>query len=728
MALTKLDYLRIAERVEAMYMNCSTQLILNIVRHLASGKGLSTAEWQLKKLSEMQSLTRESMEIIAANTGKRREAVEQAFREVFGIGLADTEKVLQAAVKAGKLMPVPSVEDSEAMRQLLQAYVGQADDALNLVNTVMLDSTLSRYRYYVNQIDTESQKKAAEILAKLGATDEKSLANNLAYTQNVLNTQSTGVVTGAVARQKAVRDAIKDLAAKGITGFVDAGGHHWTPEAYVNMDIRTTAHNVAIEAQKQRSAEYGVSTFQISTHAGARPLCAPYQGWICSWDNGGGTVTDLYGKEYQVHGINETSYGEAAGIFGINCGHFPETFVDGFSIPRYEELTPEQEKQNEIEYDQSQQQRELEREIRQAKTEAAAYNAAGDKAEFQKAAAKVKEKQTDYKQFCEQTGRTPRPDRTQVSTYSRSEASKVSWSNRKNPTEPKPPRDFTPKNLGYSVKGLRDPFDTRPRQSMFDTYEEYEKAKAEYKERVDEYKRKLDEAVEKATSVKRFNSKSEVTEWAKSQGITIDDVALENLDIRVFNESSYALDDLFKRFPDVKSYWIEDSDGTLFKTPMFKIGVTDDSSALLSANGGINFSKDFGNYYEIMMKRSLAQQTDGFNVVGDGTFSTLIRHEYGHNVQTYIEMTMSHKYHYMVQDWHKNFSTFDEFMSAQNAYRNERDKYLTELRNLANLKGSSEYSNTNIGELFAEGFAEYASGGKTEFGNAFGEFLKRWYK
>ena len=459
MALTKLDYLRIAERVEAMYMNCSTQLILNIVRHLASGKGLSTAEWQLKKLSEMQSLTRESMEIIAANTGKRREAVEQAFREVFGIGLADTEKELQAAVKAGKLIPVPSVEESEAMRQLLQAYIGQADDALNLVNTVMLDSTLSRYRYYVNQIDTESQKKAAEILAKLGATDEAGLGTNLAYTQNVLNTQSTGVVTGAVARQKAVRDAIKDLASKGITGFVDAGGHHWTPEAYVNMDIRTTAHNVAIEAQKQRSAEYGVSTFQISTHAGARPLCAPYQGWICSWDNSGGTVTDLYGKEYQVHGINETSYGEAAGIFGINCGHFPETFVDGYSIPRYEELTPEQEKQNEIEYAQSQTQRELEREIRQAKTEAAAYSAAGDKEAFNKAALKVKDKQGEYKSFCEQTGRTPRPDRTQVSTYSRSEASKVSWSNRKNPTEPKPPRDFTPKPIvttNVNVDQFRD--------------------------------------------------------------------------------------------------------------------------------------------------------------------------------------------------------------------------------------------------------------------------------
>ena len=425
MALTKLDYLRIAERVEAMYMNCSTQLILNIVRHLASGKGLDTAEWQIKKLSEMQSLTRESMEIIAANTGKRREAVEQAFREVFGIGLADTEKVLQAAVKAGKLFPVPSVEDSEAMRQLLQAYIGQADDTLNLVNTVMLDSTLNRYRIAVNQISAESQAEAVRILQRLGANRGDELATKLAYTQNVLNTQSTGVVTGAVARQKAVRDAIKDIASKGITGFVDAGGHHWTPEAYVNMDIRTTAHNVAIEAQKQRSAEYGVSTFQISTHAGARPLCAPYQGWICSWDGSGGTVHDLYGRTYQVHSINETSYGEAAGIFGINCGHFPETFIDGYSIPRYEPLSPEEEKRNAIEYAESQQQRQIEREIRQAKTEALAMQSAGDKEGFADASLKVKQKNAEYRDFCDKTGRTERLDRTQVYGYNRSTASKA---------------------------------------------------------------------------------------------------------------------------------------------------------------------------------------------------------------------------------------------------------------------------------------------------------------
>jgi hypothetical protein len=114
-------------------------------------------------------------------------------------------------------------------------------------------------------------------------------------------------------------------------------------------------------------------------------------------------------------------------------------------------------------------------------------------------------------------------------------------------------------------------------------------------------------------------------------------------------------------------------------------------------------------------------------VRGDGTFSTFIRHEYGHNVQGYIENKISTKYHNNVDDWRRNFSSFNEFQEAQKAYREERHRYESELRSLANLSGSSEYSNTNINELFAEGFAEYSSGGTTEFGKAFGEFLKRWY-
>ena len=424
MALTQADILRISEPVEEMYMNCTSQLIINIAEHFKTGKGLATQAWQAQKLSEMGQLTDEAIEIIAANTGQKADVIRRSLTEAVTLHLGDEEKMLQAAAKKGLAGPnIGTLETSRQVQAVVKAYADQATDQLNLVNTVMLQSTQNRYMLAVQQVVAEEERFKIEALTS--AKNATELAQQMGKVQKTLNTSTGSVVLGAESRQKAVRDAIKTLADEGITGFIDAGGHHWTPEAYVNMDIRTTVGNTARQAQRARSEEYGIDTFQVSSHAAARPLCAPYQGWICSWSGGGYTVEDGRGREYLVHDINETSYGEPAGLFGINCGHNPITFVPGYSLPRYQELTPEQEKQNKIQYAESQQQRYLEREVRQSKTEALAYQAAGDKEGFEKAAQAVKQKTADYANFCDATGRTPRPDRMQVAGYNRSTAAKA---------------------------------------------------------------------------------------------------------------------------------------------------------------------------------------------------------------------------------------------------------------------------------------------------------------
>ena len=192
--------------------------------------------------------------------------------------------------------------------------------------------------------------------------------------------------------------------------------------------MRTTVHNTALQGQKARAEDYDVHTFQVSTKAAARPLCAPYQGKILSWRAGDrGTVHDLYGNAYEYTSIYDTSYGEPAGLFGINCGHFPNTFVDGYSIPRYKPLDEEGEKRNAEEYRISQEQRRLERDVRKAKTEALAYDAAGDKEAFEQTAVKVKQATKDYKAFCSSNELTERLDRVQVNGYNRSVSGKATW-------------------------------------------------------------------------------------------------------------------------------------------------------------------------------------------------------------------------------------------------------------------------------------------------------------
>ena len=118
----------------------------------------------------------------------------------------------------------------------------------------------------------------------------------------------------------------------------------------------------------------------------------------------------------------------------INCGHDPVTFVDGLSYPRYEETQdPEQ---NAKEYAESQKQRQLERNVRDAKREAIAQDAAGNKEAFKTAAEKVRKANADYKAYCKDKGLTPRNDRLQVYAspdgqgYNRSMSGKVTGTTR----------------------------------------------------------------------------------------------------------------------------------------------------------------------------------------------------------------------------------------------------------------------------------------------------------
>lgn len=409
--LTPNEILKLSEPVEQVYSNIVDALLINMGKHFNSGHALSTEQWEIRKLAELGQLNKESIEIIASLTGQNKELITAALENAVYMATKDIEPELKKAVQKGAIQnaAADNVIASQSIVQALNAYEQQAMDKLNLVNTTMLESTLAQYRKVItNTVNIERQMKAA---------------------QEVLNIATGKVITGTESRQQALRQALSQIHKEGITGFYDRIGRKWSPEAYVNMDIRTTVHNTAIEAVKIRQEDYGVDIFRVSRHSGARPLCYPYQGRYFSWNNKSGTFTDGEGKRHRYSPISSTSYGKPAGLFGINCGHHPITMIPGVSIPRDR---PEQDKEeNDKVYAESQEQRRLEREIRYSKQKAAMMEAAGDKEGFEKEAVKIREKQADYNAFCKKTGRTKRLDRTQVFDYNKSISGKVTSINRK---------------------------------------------------------------------------------------------------------------------------------------------------------------------------------------------------------------------------------------------------------------------------------------------------------
>lgn len=387
--LTPAKIQAISDPIEEVYIHIVDELLVNIGKHLTSPTWTHTAAWEIQKLSEMGQLTQENAEIINKWIKQLPKEVRDAMEETRRLALEKIEKDMEKAVRLGKL-PEPLADSTV---NVLNEYSQQAIDQLNLVNTVMLQSSVQQYQRAVQLTKEEYDK----------------LMQQQEQTQIILNEAAGSVATGIETREKALRRAITRISDEGLTGFIDRAGHHWSPEAYVNMDIRTTVHNTAIQSVKNFMTDYNTQVFQVSSHAAARPGCYPYQGKFYSWDNSAGEIELGNGNRVRYEPLNVTTYGQPAGLFGINCGHYPIPIVPGVTIPHgADNIQPKEE--NDKAYEESQVQRSLERQIREAKR---VVEMAGDKASPEMRQ-KVKDAQEQMRDFISRTGRTRRYDREKI--------------------------------------------------------------------------------------------------------------------------------------------------------------------------------------------------------------------------------------------------------------------------------------------------------------------------
>lgn len=375
-----------------VYAACVDQLLINLARHfkfIKDGAPIPGSwDYTVRKLAEMDAVTRESEQIILSMLGDADQALQNALEEAIRNGLKDAEPALRKAAENGLTNGVDVPNIAPRQMQAFQYYYEQSADKLNLVNTVMLESTEQAYAATV-----------ADISAKISNT------------QGILNTATGQIITGTASFNKVQRDAVRRMVDNGITGFIDHGNHHWSPEAYVAMDMRTTMTNTARDAVWEQSDAVGCDLYQVSWHDGARPLCYPWQGKVISRNGWTGTVEDDEGNKVTVHSESEIeSFNYGGGLFGVNCGHYPIPFFPGFSRMR----PPQQnEEENAKEYAESQQQRALERKVREEKRELEVMKAQGaTKEELDAQKIRVRNANAELTNFCDQTGRARQPGRT----------------------------------------------------------------------------------------------------------------------------------------------------------------------------------------------------------------------------------------------------------------------------------------------------------------------------
>lgn len=410
--MTQAQAAALSQPIVDLFNEMEDVLLRKIAKQLGADGDLSDAsKWRIRQLARAGLLDKEAVKTIRSYTGIQSDMLDvvietAALHEIDHLDYA--VHAADAAALSG--VSVPPAEDTAY--SAMKAFRRQAQQDINAVNTVMRYKTKQAFVTAVNSAFFDAQKSQR--------------------VYNALGMGTAEVVTGAESLQTAIRDTISKLSEKGIPAFVDKAGREWSPEAYVRMDIRSTVGNTARQANFDRCEAHGINLIEVDAHAGARPLCAPYQGRIYSLDGSSGTVRDGSGNEYSYEPLTSTSYGQAAGLFGINCGHHNYPFKPGVNFKRYFPLeTEEAVEENAKTYAKFQKQRALERNVRAAKRDCMMCDAAGDKEGFAKASQKLARRKEAYSNYCKSAGLHQRKDRTQVYGFDKSVSGKVAWTNRK---------------------------------------------------------------------------------------------------------------------------------------------------------------------------------------------------------------------------------------------------------------------------------------------------------
>lgn len=408
--MTREQYDELSAPLVRVLLDMEDDILREIAAQLSRDGDISdTSKWRIRQIARAGRFDKRAAAIIAGYSevedGQAMDAVLTAAETEIGY----LDNAVQAANAAGLSEYFSDIPAEDSALGAAKAFQKQAASDLNLVNTVMQYKAGSAYVNAVNAIyrDTaEGRQGALDIMGKGAAK----------------------AVSGQMSLQEATRKTIRELAQKGIPAFVDKRGREWSPEAYVMMDMRSTLGNTARAAQNARCDEYNIQLIEVSSHMGARPLCAPYQGRIFSRDGSKGVTTDGAGGKIYYTPLSETSYGQPAGLFGINCGHVQYPFVPGINFQRY---FPYPKEENDRRYMQFQQQRAMERGIRAAKRECMMLQETGDTEGLQKASLRLRNQREKYRAYCKETGLKQHNDRTQVYGYDRSKSAKTVWAERK---------------------------------------------------------------------------------------------------------------------------------------------------------------------------------------------------------------------------------------------------------------------------------------------------------
>lgn len=330
------------------------------------------------------------------------------------------------------------------IRKLLQdAVLTSWDDDKSTLSRLGIDAISPLENPVVMELlNAEFKKTLGEVNNLTRSTMMQSQRNLM----NMLNEAEMRVAAGAQSYSAAVCDILDQYGKTGVMIDYPTGTRR-TLEAAVRMCVVTSMNQTAAQVTNHYIAEHNVEYVLVSAHLGARTQ-GKGQPYLAGHDNWQGKCYKISGSEPDVPNLAEmTGYDivngtghvlNPLGLHGYNCRHSHKPWDKSLRNPYLDEsgsLKIDSEENRKV-YELQQQQRAMERAIRQTKRQLIVKQAEIDgvaetdvkemlQPQYDKLAYKLRMQNRKYNQFCADNGLRTQADRIKVAGFKRAQSAKA---------------------------------------------------------------------------------------------------------------------------------------------------------------------------------------------------------------------------------------------------------------------------------------------------------------
>lgn len=343
------EYLQhIADDLEEDFAELETKILIELAERIkvANYGVTATIKWQKERLRLLGMSDEEIRKLLAEILNYSEEKVKNILEQSVYQSVKTDDAILQEAANKGLLQDA-NLETGSLKKHILQGIKDLNAELSNICNTTAVT-----------------------------ARNKLTQALNDAYLK---------IQSGAFSKDFVMEQTINNLAKDGLGTIEYRSGAHRQLDTTVRTAVRTAVAQASAKAQESHMDDMGVNLVETTSHMGARPTHAEWQGKVF-WRN---EAVEGYENFYEA-----TGYGTGAGLCGWNCRHSFYPFFEGLSTQSFEHFD---EKENEERYNLEQEQRYNERKIREWKRRQAVNKAGGiDTTRETQKVREWQQKQTDF--------------------------------------------------------------------------------------------------------------------------------------------------------------------------------------------------------------------------------------------------------------------------------------------------------------------------------------------